>query len=131
MTFRTARVFLFILLAISANSILQSQSSGLMQSAFLQPSFAPSSFVQSTQGTEDKNVPKSQTPATAPAKASSQPARTPKPQTVKKTAVATATPTPMVDEKLFNGMKWRQVGPFRGGRVLAVTGVPGEPRGAG
>ena len=24
-------------------------------------------------------------------------------------------------------MKWRQVGPFRGGRVLAVTGVPGEP----
>ncbi len=24
-------------------------------------------------------------------------------------------------------MHWRQVGPFRGGRVLAVTGVPGEP----
>jgi len=24
-------------------------------------------------------------------------------------------------------MKWRNVGPFRGGRVLAVTGVPGEP----
>ncbi len=24
-------------------------------------------------------------------------------------------------------MKWRQVGPFRGGRVLAVTGVPGDP----
>src|SRR5260370_30120230 len=24
-------------------------------------------------------------------------------------------------------MRWRQVGPFRGGRVLAVTGVPGEP----
>jgi photosystem II stability/assembly factor-like uncharacterized protein len=33
----------------------------------------------------------------------------------------------MVDEKLFSGMRWRQVGPFRGGRVLAVTGVPGEP----
>lgn len=32
-----------------------------------------------------------------------------------------------VDEKLFNAMRWRQVGPFRGGRVLAVTGVPGEP----
>ncbi len=32
-----------------------------------------------------------------------------------------------VDEKLFSGMRWRQVGPFRGGRVLAVTGVPGEP----
>src|SRR5260370_42398229 len=33
-----------------------------------------------------------------------------------------------VDEKLFSGMRWRQVGPFRGGRVLAVTGIPGEPR---
>jgi photosystem II stability/assembly factor-like uncharacterized protein len=32
-----------------------------------------------------------------------------------------------VDEKLFNAMRWRQVGPFRGGRVLAVTGVPNEP----
>src|ERR1044071_6199722 len=32
-----------------------------------------------------------------------------------------------VDEKLFNGIRWRQIGPFRGGRVLAVTGVPGEP----
>ena len=32
-----------------------------------------------------------------------------------------------VDEALFGAMKWRQVGPFRGGRALAVTGVPGEP----
>ncbi|MFI5121215.1 MAG: hypothetical protein ACHQM4_12415, partial [Thermoanaerobaculia bacterium] len=24
-------------------------------------------------------------------------------------------------------LKWRLVGPFRGGRVLAVTGVPGQP----
>jgi photosystem II stability/assembly factor-like uncharacterized protein len=142
MTFRTARVFLFILLAISTNSILQSQTSGLMHSALLQPkfvqanfvqanfvhtSFVQSSFVQSQQGTEDKNVPKSQTPATGPAKAPASPAKAPKSaQTAKKTS-PTATPTPMVDEKLFNGMKWRQVGPFRGGRVLAVTGVPGEP----
>jgi photosystem II stability/assembly factor-like uncharacterized protein len=28
---------------------------------------------------------------------------------------------------LFNGMKWRQIGPFRGGRVVAVSGVPGDP----
>ena len=28
---------------------------------------------------------------------------------------------------LFSGMKWRGIGPYRGGRVLAVTGVPGEP----
>ena len=32
-----------------------------------------------------------------------------------------------VPESLFGAMRWRQVGPFRGGRVLAVTGVPGEP----
>jgi len=30
-------------------------------------------------------------------------------------------------ENLFKGMKWRLVGPFRGGRVLAVAGVPGDP----
>src|SRR5215472_9046223 len=34
---------------------------------------------------------------------------------------------PAVDEKLFSAMGWRQVGPLRGGRDLAVTGVPGEP----
>jgi photosystem II stability/assembly factor-like uncharacterized protein len=31
------------------------------------------------------------------------------------------------DQKLFKGVQWRLVGPFRGGRALAVTGVPGEP----
>ncbi|MEY2496641.1 MAG: hypothetical protein QOD12_197 [Verrucomicrobiota bacterium] len=41
----------------------------------------------------------------------------------------TPTPTPSgaIDEKLFRGMQWRQVGPFRGGRALAVEGVSGEP----
>src|SRR6516225_11074478 len=43
-----------------------------------------------------------------------------------KTSSQPAAP-PAVDEKLFSAMRWRQVGPFRGGRVLAVTGVPGEP----
>src|SRR5215467_4883226 len=27
---------------------------------------------------------------------------------------------------LFNGMRWRQVGPFRAGRISAVVGVPGD-----
>jgi photosystem II stability/assembly factor-like uncharacterized protein len=26
---------------------------------------------------------------------------------------------------LFNGLRWRSIGPFRGGRAVAVTGVPG------
>src|SRR5207245_6849389 len=30
-------------------------------------------------------------------------------------------------QDLFKGMKWRLVGPFRGGRVIAVVGVPSEP----
>jgi photosystem II stability/assembly factor-like uncharacterized protein len=30
-------------------------------------------------------------------------------------------------QKLWSGMKWRLIGPFRGGRVLAVAGVPGNP----
>ncbi len=30
-------------------------------------------------------------------------------------------------EELFKGMKYRLIGPFRGGRVIAVTGVPDEP----
>jgi len=31
------------------------------------------------------------------------------------------------DQNLFKEMKWRLIGPFRGGRALAVTGVAGEP----
>jgi photosystem II stability/assembly factor-like uncharacterized protein len=31
------------------------------------------------------------------------------------------------NQALFSGMKWRGIGPYRGGRVIAVTGVPGEP----
>lgn len=32
-----------------------------------------------------------------------------------------------VDQSEFQELRWRLAGPFRGGRVLAVTGVPGEP----
>ena len=32
-----------------------------------------------------------------------------------------------VDTALYKGMKWRLIGPFRGGRALAVTGVAGDP----
>ena len=31
-----------------------------------------------------------------------------------------------VSPELFNGLKWRLIGPFRGGRVVAVAGVPGD-----
>jgi photosystem II stability/assembly factor-like uncharacterized protein len=32
-----------------------------------------------------------------------------------------------IDPAYLDGMKWRQIGPFRGGRVVAVSGVPGDP----
>src|SRR5216117_616253 len=33
-----------------------------------------------------------------------------------------------VDSALFRGLKYRLVGPSRGGRVTTVTGVPSQPR---
>jgi photosystem II stability/assembly factor-like uncharacterized protein len=39
------------------------------------------------------------------------------------TVVALAQPVP---PELVNGLKWRLIGPFRGGRVVAVAGVPGD-----
>jgi photosystem II stability/assembly factor-like uncharacterized protein len=32
-----------------------------------------------------------------------------------------------VDPSLYSGLRWRMIGPFRGGRVNGVTGVPGQP----
>jgi photosystem II stability/assembly factor-like uncharacterized protein len=32
-----------------------------------------------------------------------------------------------VDPRLFGALEWRGIGPFRGGRALAVAGVPGDP----
>src|SRR5256886_13136132 len=40
---------------------------------------------------------------------------------------STPTPSGVIDEKLFNGMRWRQIGSSRGGRALAIEGVLGEP----
>jgi len=32
-----------------------------------------------------------------------------------------------VDPSLYAGLRWRMIGPFRGGRVNGVSGVPGQP----
>src|SRR5216684_9348002 len=39
------------------------------------------------------------------------------------TVAAVSQPVP---PELMNGLKWRLIGPFRGGRVVAVAGVPGD-----
>src|SRR5436309_13358185 len=49
------------------------------------------------------------------------------PTSIQSAASPTPTPSGTIDEKLFNGMRWRQIGPFRGGRALAIEGVVGEP----
>ncbi|MCB9333920.1 MAG: glycosyl hydrolase [Lewinellaceae bacterium] len=45
----------------------------------------------------------------------------------KKQTQQTAAPKPAFEEPLFNALEWRCIGPFRGGRSAAVTGVPGKP----
>ncbi|MGD0192068.1 MAG: glycosyl hydrolase [Rhizomicrobium sp.] len=35
--------------------------------------------------------------------------------------------TATVDASLYQGLHWRGIGPYRGGRALAATGVPGQP----
>jgi photosystem II stability/assembly factor-like uncharacterized protein len=43
-------------------------------------------------------------------------------------AKSTAKPTAdAFDKSLLQALEWRSIGPYRGGRVTAVTGVPGQP----
>ena len=34
---------------------------------------------------------------------------------------------PAISEQLYSSIEYRELGPFRGGRSAAVTGVPGQP----
>jgi photosystem II stability/assembly factor-like uncharacterized protein len=38
-----------------------------------------------------------------------------------------ATTAQSYDQKFFQDMRWRCIGPFRAGRTVAITGVPGQP----
>ena len=40
---------------------------------------------------------------------------------------AISAPAQQYDQKLFSEMRWRCIGPFRGGRTVAITGVPHQP----
>jgi len=42
-------------------------------------------------------------------------------------AVAIPGSAQQYDQKLFSEMRWRCIGPFRGGRTVAITGVPHQP----
>jgi len=45
----------------------------------------------------------------------------------KKNATIPTKATSGYDENLYNAMEWRSIGPYRGGRSAAATGVPGKP----
>jgi photosystem II stability/assembly factor-like uncharacterized protein len=42
--------------------------------------------------------------------------------------LASALPAATFDPKLWSGLRYRMIGPERGGRVTTVTGVPGQPQ---
>jgi len=42
-------------------------------------------------------------------------------------AIACAAPAQQITPDLFRELHWRNVGPFRGGRTRACTGVPSQP----
>ncbi len=45
----------------------------------------------------------------------------------KKSAIGSSANTTSFDQSLYSGIRWREVGPFRGGRSSTVTGVRGNP----
>ena len=45
----------------------------------------------------------------------------------KKSTTVASKSTTSYDEKLYNALEWRSIGPFRGGRSSTVTGVSGKP----
>src|SRR5690348_8948851 len=42
-------------------------------------------------------------------------------------AVLTACAAAQVKPEMYSGLKWRDVGPFHGGRISSVSGVIGQP----
>ena len=42
------------------------------------------------------------------------------------TALGTLLYAQVAPSEMFNGMQWRLIGPFRGGRAVAVSGIPGD-----
>jgi len=45
----------------------------------------------------------------------------------KKQARKNAPTAPVITDTIFNGLEWRNIGPFRGGRSVTSTGVVGKP----
>src|SRR2546428_13424738 len=46
----------------------------------------------------------------------------------RRTRPASPVPSPAFDTSLYNALEWREIGPFRGGRVTPGAGGPARPR---
>ena len=67
-------------------------------------------------------------PAATSTSAAQQPARPAAPRvTTAATAATAATAVAGYDSSAFRALQWRLIGPFRGGRANAITGVPNQP----
>jgi len=55
------------------------------------------------------------------------PSATTQPAATDQTAASSQPESEKPEEKLFKGMKYRMIGPFRGGRSLTAAGIPGDP----
>ena len=42
-------------------------------------------------------------------------------------ALPSSAPAEPLNASLYSGLRWRMIGPFRGGRTVACSGVPGQP----
>ncbi|HKT88336.1 MAG TPA: hypothetical protein VJQ59_07865, partial [Candidatus Sulfotelmatobacter sp.] len=78
-------------------------------------SFTPSANAQAKPERQSKAVKRTQ--ATPPSDVAS----------AEKAADADKSESANPEEKVFKGMKYRLIGPFRGGRSLTAAGVPGDP----
>ena len=78
--------------------------------------FVAAAFGQTKPGRQSKAVKLAQQPAQATAQPATSPA----------SASEDAEDT-RPEDKAFKGMKYRLIGPFRGGRSLTAAGIPGDP----
>ncbi|MEO5754257.1 MAG: glycosyl hydrolase [Chthoniobacterales bacterium] len=79
-------------------------------------------------GAKPKKKTNTRAPSPTPPFAAGTPVASPSPSPAEpKAADGKTEGKPHFDPKLWSGMKWREIGPFRGGRGVAIEGVPGEP----
>ncbi len=127
------------LLAIASLTLLAQNSPTAQTATNAQPAPSARPSAEQQQITQKQSTTKAQPPAQAPPATQGQPANAaPQPAQAKPASKAKPAAAPTKDAEkaaakppslsdLFPGLEFRNIGPFRGGRSVAVTGVRGEP----